>query len=62
MDHLDTKWLSFVINLVLHMHQFQKYQLLNLEVFVFAIFYLAMIAGFFLQKLGRVENEPNCQT
>jgi hypothetical protein len=29
MDHLDPKWLSFVIYLVLRMHQFQKYHLLK---------------------------------
>ena len=29
MDHLDPKRLGFVIYLVLHMHQFQKYHLLR---------------------------------
>ena len=29
MDHLDTKRLSFVIYLLLRMHQFQKYHLLR---------------------------------
>ena len=29
MDHLDAKRLSFVIYLVLRMHQFQKYHLLR---------------------------------
>ena len=33
MEHLDPKWLGFVIYLGLRMHQFQKYRLLKIAIF-----------------------------